>query len=74
MDSAIVNHHFAPPPFGRIIVESLFPIRIQQVANLRISFEYGFFWGVNSSALGDAFFTEMEFVISRCHFDLSKIF
>ena len=34
----------------------------------------GFLGGVNSSVLGDAFFTEMEFVISRCPFDLSKIF
>lgn len=33
-DSTIVNHQFAPPPLGRIIVESLFP----SVANLRISF------------------------------------
>ena len=44
------------------------------VANLRISFKHRFFWGGTLQFLGDAFFTEMEFVISRCPFDLSKIF
>lgn len=84
-DSAIVNHHFAAPPCGRIIVESFFP----SASNGRESknlFKYmGFLGGIPAPSwgtlqfLGDAFFhshviSEMEFVISRCHFDLSKIF